>query len=179
MPANASGVIEIESSPAKLLGLCGLAVLMTAASAAIAFRLLPGFRSGVYDQVVGYVGTIFFGLCLVVIIWRLLMTRGPVVTITQEGIRDTRIAAEFIPWGAVRAVRTWGAYRQNFVVLSIDPVVERKLTLTTAARWSRGPNRALGVDGLCVTAQGLKIDYPTLLSLCQDRVRDAQSQRRT
>jgi hypothetical protein len=36
------------------------------------------------------------------------------------------------------------------------------------ARWTRGANRALGADGLCVTAQGLKIDYPALLATCMD-----------
>jgi hypothetical protein len=52
---------------------------------------------------------------------------------------------------------------------AIDPAVERKLTLTRMARWSRGPNRALGADGLCIATTGLKIDYPALLSICRQR----------
>jgi len=33
------------------------------------------------------------------------------------------------------------------------------------ARWSRGANRALGADGLCVAAQGLTIKFDSLLAL--------------
>jgi len=174
MPADASGVIEIESSLGKMLGLSALAVLMTAMSAAVAFSLLPGTPLSGYQQAMGYGGTVFFGLCFIVIVWRHVTTRGPVVTITPDGIRDVRIAAELIPWRAVRAVTTWEYRRQKCVVLSIDPTVESKLTLTAVARWSRGPNRALGADGLCMTAQGLKTDFDTLLSACQNRVRTAQ-----
>jgi hypothetical protein len=50
------------------------------------------------------------------------------------------------------------------MVLAVDPEVEGKLHLSRIARWSRGANKRLGADGLCVTAQGLKIDYDELWS---------------
>ena len=60
-------------------------------------------------------------------------------------------------------ISTWGIQGQKIMVLAIDPAVESRLTTTPIARWSRGANRALGADGLCITAQGLKIDYKSLL----------------
>jgi hypothetical protein len=167
---DSSRIIEIENSPVKLLLLCGGGVLMAGVCAAAAIPLYPNSHPGIVLQIVMYFGVVFFALCSVVAAWRLLLTsHGPVVTITPEGIRDTRVAAELIPWSAVRSVQTWEYSRQKIMVLAIDPAVERKLTLTKLARWSRGPNRALGADGLCIATTGLKIDYPALLSLCQQR----------
>ena len=98
------------------------------------------------------------------VIWTLLTARGPVVTITPEGIRDTRIAADVIPWSAVQGITTWEHRRQKILVFDVDPAVESRLALSRIARWSRDTNRALGADGLCVSAQGLAIDHDTLLN---------------
>jgi hypothetical protein len=173
--SDASRIVEIESSPAKMLGLFGLGVLMTAGAVAIAVPLLPGLQPNALMQVFGYSGGVFFGFCTAVAGWRLLTTRGPVVTITPDGIRDTRVAAEFIPWSAVHRISTWEVTGQKVMVLAVDEAVEGRLTLTSVARWSRGANRALGADGLCITAQGLKIAYPTLFKISVDHLHRTQS----
>ncbi len=116
-------------------------------------------------QLAGAAGAAFFGLCLVFIIWRLLSMRGPVVTITPEGIRDTRIAASVIPWTAIERVSTWEAYKQKMVVVSVPPDIESRLGLTRMARWSRNANRSLGADGLCITSQGLPVGHDQLMKL--------------
>lgn len=126
--------------------------------------------------------TVFFvfaliGLGFAVWVGRLLTRRGPVVTIGPQGIRDTRVAAEFIPWRAVRDITTWDITRldkvgqqlmalagQQVMVLAVDPAVEQTLTLTRLARWSRARNRRAGADGLCIASADLKTDYDTLLS---------------
>jgi hypothetical protein len=82
----------------------------------------------------------------------LLSVSGPVVTVTPEGIRDTRVAAEVIPWSAITGISTWQYRGQKIMVLAVDPATESGLTLTRIARWSRGANRALGADGLCIAA---------------------------
>lgn len=158
--ADTSRTLVIERSPAKLLVLVGIGVLITAVSMTIA--LLPGTLT--YRKILaGYFGTVFFGLCTGVALWRLLTSRGPVITISPEGIRDTRIAAALIPWSAVTSISTWKRHGQKVMVLAMRPGVEDRLGVTRAARWSRSANRAPGADGLCVTAAGLKIDYDTLL----------------
>src|SRR5262249_14816964 len=158
MTFDGSGTVEIRGSPIKLIGLVGLGALATAGAASLAFRWLPGIGAGSFAEFIGYCGLLFFGLCTAMAFWRLLKANQTVVTITPRGIKDVRVAAEIIPWSAVRNISTWEIRRQKIMVLDIDPATEQRLTLTRIARWSRGPNRALGADGLCVTPQGLKID---------------------
>ena len=62
---------------------------------------------------------VFFSLCTIVGLWRLIAARGPVVTISPDGIRDTRVAAEFIPWNAVTAISTWKFRGQEAMVLAV------------------------------------------------------------
>lgn len=80
-----------------------------------------------------------------------------------------------IPWNAVTGISTWQYRGQRVLVLAIDPAVEGRLTLTRIARWSREPNRALGIDGLCVTATGLNINYDALLQTCLTHVQSART----
>jgi hypothetical protein len=163
-PTN-SQTLVIENAPGKLLLLAGVGIVMTATSIAVFF--LPGAVSLV-RIVIGGFGTVFFGLCTGVWLWRLFRWRTPVVTISPEGIRDTRIAAEMIPWSAVTGISTWQFSGQKVMVLAMRPDVEDRLGLARAAHWSRGANRALGADGLCVRAAGLKIDYDSLLQISKD-----------
>jgi len=156
--------VEIRSSPTKTTGLIVGAIGMTAGSASMAFRVLPGIDAGSFGEFVGYVGLVFFGLCTVLIFWRFLTTRGPVVTMDVQGICDTRIAKKVIPWSAVRDISTWEMSGQKVMVLAVDPAVEAGLNLSRIARWTRQANRSLGADGLCVTAQGIKTTYATLFS---------------
>jgi hypothetical protein len=155
--------IEIAGSPPKMVALVFGGVIMTAGSALLAFRILP-IAVGSLEEFIGYVGLIFFGLCTLLLLWRALTMRGPVVTMDVHGIRDVRVAKETIPWGAIRDISTWQYQRQKVMVLAVDPETERNLHLSRIARWSRGANKRLGADGLCVTAQGLKISYDELLS---------------
>jgi hypothetical protein len=156
--------VEVEGSPARMFGLAMLGVLMTALSAAVALHAFPNVPPGSFAEFFGYVGTVFFGACTVLLLWRAFTTRGPVVTITPDGIHDSRVAAEFIPWSAVSDINVWESNGQRVMVLAVDPAVEAGLGLTRIARWTRGANRALGADGLCVTAQGLKMGFDELLA---------------
>ena len=156
--------LEIEASPWKLLSMGLLGAGMTALGAALAFGLMPnGPSGGSVGQFIGYVALCFFGLCTAILLWRAFTSRGPVVTITPDGIRDSRVAADFIPWTAVLHISTWTHSGQKIMVLAVDPDVEARLALTRVAKMTRGANRALSVDGLCVTAQGLKMSYDDLL----------------
>jgi hypothetical protein len=172
MTTETTGILEIKQSPLAMLGLIALGIVLTAMCAAIAFHRTLGIPASSFHEFVGYLGAPFFALCTGVGFWRLLTVRGPVVTITPEGIRDTRVAAEMIPWPAVRGISTWQYRRQKIMVLALDPAAEASLTLTRVARWSRGPNRALGADGLCIAVTGLNITYDALLQTCTAHIQD-------
>lgn len=156
--------LEIAASPWKLLGLGLLGVGMTLLGGVLAFGFVPGGPSaGSFGQFIGYAALLFFGICTAILLWRVFALRGPVVTITPDGIRDSRVAADFIPWTAVRHISTWTHSGQRFMVLAVDPHVEAQLDLTRIAKMTRGANRSLSIDGLCVSAQGLKMSYDDLL----------------
>ena len=101
MTTDPSGTLEIGYSIPKMLALIAGGLVMTAASAAVALRFIPDTGWGPLAPVIGYVGTAFFGLCTALFLWRLLTGRGPVVSMTPEGIRDIRVAKEVIPWRSI------------------------------------------------------------------------------
>ena len=163
MNIDTSKTIEIVASPMKLIGLTLLGVLMTSACVAIVAGYIPGVDSDNWRYWVVAVGVPFFGFCTAMGAWRALNASGPVVTLSPAGLLDTRVSAAPIPWQAIRGISTWAHKGQKVMVLDVAPEVEATLPLTRIARWSRGANKSLGADGLCVTAAGLKVGYDELL----------------
>lgn len=167
MPNDAidtTGTIEIAQSASKMLVLVLAGVAMTAASAFLAFGPVAQ-DAGSFMVFIGWIGMVLFGACLVLILWRGLTSKGPTLTISPRGLRDARVSRDFIPWAAIHRLSTWSYQGQNILVVAIDPEVEARIGLTAIARWSRAPNRALGADGLAVTAQGLQIGHDRLFEL--------------
>jgi hypothetical protein len=160
MPQTAQ-TMEIQGSPAKLVGLFFLGILMTAASAFVALGGIT--RPGSYIEFLGWAGVVFFGAVLALIVYRLLNPKVVLVTITPEGILDTRVAERIIPWSAVLNVGVWEKHGQKVIVVQVPSETEGSLQMTRIARFSRGPNKSLGADGLCITASGLKISHEKLL----------------
>jgi hypothetical protein len=165
--AGTNGTIEICQSRAQMAWGAVAAAIVTVMSGVVARHPDPGF--GVVTIAFGVAGVVFFGMCTALLIWRLLTTRV-VLTLAPEGIRDVRLAREFIPWSAIEGVSIYTMAGQRCVVLKVAPEVERRLTLTRIARWTRGGNRALGADGLCISAQGLEIELDALLVLIAARL---------
>jgi hypothetical protein len=163
-PVQLPESIEIGGSPMKMAGIVVLGLIVTATCLFLAWYP-PGDDTELL--VVGYIGAAFFGACTVFALPRV-FTSGPVITITPMGICDRRVAADLIPWSAVREIGVWEIRSQftsqRTMVLAIEPLAEAQLNLTPMVRWTRGANRALGADGLCIMAQGLKISFDELLS---------------
>jgi hypothetical protein len=160
--------IEFHASPARQLTLLAFSAMSIVIAAALAFRLLPGAPSDGAMVSTGYTGIAFFGFCAAVAIWRLLSQRGPMVTVSPEGLLDVRVSKEPIPWRAIKSISTRQMQRQVVLLVAVDPASEEKLTLTRVARWMRNANRSLGADGLVISPQGLKVGYPTLYYTCRD-----------
>jgi hypothetical protein len=158
--------LEILHAPLKTLGYVALALVMTAASLTLVVLDVPELAGADVARVIGTIGALFFGLCTFLWLWQLL-TMGAVVTLSPGGLRDVRIAREVMPWRAIDRLSIWNMQGQSFVVVALAPEVEQRLTLTRIARWTRGANRRLGADGLCVSAHGLKVDFATLSALVQ------------
>jgi len=117
---DTSRTLVIESSPGELLLLVMAGVLMAGVSLAVV--LLPD-TPGFY-MIVAYFGTAFFGLATIVQLWRLFRSPQPVLTISPQGIRDTRVAAAPIPWSEITRIWTWQYRFQKFMVLAIKPSIK-------------------------------------------------------
>lgn len=175
MSIDTSQTTEIHGAPLKMLGLAILSLALVVTCVAMVAGYGPPLGYDDWQFWAVGVGVPFFGFTTVMIIWRMATQRGPVVTLSPEGILDTRVTAAPIPWRAIRGISTWTMQRQNVMVLDVDPEVEKTLPLTRIARWSRGANRKLGADGLCVTAQGLKTNYDQLLETATAYARAAHA----
>lgn len=146
----------------------GLIVLgcigFVAASALMIIGVIDGRRFGLDASTVGWIGAIVFGAFLLLALWRLIGTRGPVVTVSPRGLHDTRISKKVIPWSAVRGVSIWQMSNQKIIVVAVTPEAEQAIGLTRMAKWTRGANRSLGADGLCINP-GIRAKPDDLLRL--------------
>jgi len=165
MTVDTDATIAIPGSPWKLWWLGLLGVGMTALSVALAVPLPPFEHADIAVRVFGMIGGLFFGFCTLVIAWQAVATIGPVVVLSPQGLRDRRLASGVIPWSAIRGIATWSRHGQAFMVLDVAPEVEASLGLSKIARMTRGPNRSLGVEGLCVGSQGLAVSHEALLRM--------------
>jgi len=158
---DTSRTIEIEASPAKMAFLVVLGIGMTGLFLAMALGLIGAMAVG-FMLFLAWFGTAFFGLALFSAVRSMMTVRGVVLTLTPEGIRDRRILKAPIPWAAIRDISTWTYRGQRLMVLKVDPQSEKRLGFNATARWAHRINRLFGADGLCITSQGLKIDYGTM-----------------
>lgn len=107
MAIDTSRTLQIPGASLKLAGLLLASIAMTAASALVLFLDFEPDPAAFVWKVIGGIGTAFFGLCTLGWAWRLYRGNEAVVTISPAGLRDTRVAAKFIAWNAVRSLSTW------------------------------------------------------------------------
>jgi hypothetical protein len=153
--------IEVERAPGELLLLVVIGVLLTAGAGYLAFGLPAG---AAFARLLGLAGLVLFGFSTLIAIWQFLSQTGTAITISPEGIRDTRIAAETIPWSAVTDVSTLNYRYQKTVALSVNPATEARLTLSFPLRYTRAINRAFGYSEISISATGAATDFETLMA---------------
>jgi len=155
--------IEFRYSHWRMASLLISSLGFVALGIAMIIGAIPGAGGGSFREFIAYVCILLFGGAAIVIGRQWLGNSGPVVTFTDKGVTDTRIAKEEIPWSAVQNLAMWQYGRQKSLVLTLDPEVEAGLSLTRIARWTRGPNKSLGVDGLCIASAGLNTSFDNMM----------------
>jgi membrane associated rhomboid family serine protease len=158
--------IEIGYSPLRLLRLVGMGLVMTAASAPLAFNWYGIKNISPFLTAVGYFGLFFFGWATCKFIWLLISSRNPVVFINRNGIIDKRISDELIEWGSVDKISIWQYHRQKLVMLKVTALLAKRLVRSTFRRVLSSVNKILGVDGVTINSSGLTIDADTLFDTC-------------
>ena len=148
-----SRTLEIAASQARTFRQLLLGILLTLIAA-----LLLAYEGDGAPPIAWFAAIIFGGFTFFVL-WRLVtMERGPVVTISPRGIRDIRLAAEFLPWTAVRNISS----HAKMMVLTVDPAAVARLTLSPAARTAH----AAGPKTFYIRAADLDTDFDRLLMMC-------------
>jgi hypothetical protein len=159
--------LSIGYARGRLLKFFGIGLLATLMCTAVAFNWYRGKDINAFQMTACYVGVALFGFATCKTLWLLISSREPVVFISRGGIRDTRIADEIIAWQSVRDILIWQYRGQKIVVLKLDPLLARRF----AGGFLKGllslMNKALGADGVVVTASGLTIDSQTLFDTCR------------
>jgi hypothetical protein len=162
---DTSKTLEIGAAPLKLslIVLGGLAFVVGGYFMTMATEDTARYSASLI-RLIGYVAMGFFGLCALLGLWRLLTQRGPVITLSPQGLRDVRVSHDIVPWPAIASIGTWEHSGQRVMVVGLKTGEEEKLRLTTIARLSRGANARLGADGLAIAAQGAKISHDHLIA---------------
>jgi hypothetical protein len=158
--------IEIGYSSLRMLGLVAMAVIMTLLSVSIAFNWFGENSIDSFYVLIAYLGIAFFGFGTVKFIWTLLTARGPVLFISRYGIRDMRIANELILWDSVEAISACDYRKQKFILLKVGPALEQRLFATKMKQALQQASKAMGFDGVTISAGGLATDFDSLLSTC-------------
>lgn len=158
---------EIGYCRSRLLPLIGLGTAMTLLSASMAVGWLPFNDMDVSRRVMGDVGLALFGLATATCVWMQFAVKGPVVLVSNYGIRDLRIANEFILWDSVTEISACEHRGQKFVVLKITPALEQRLFCDGTARALLAANRTAGLDGIVIRPNGLDTDFSALLAACR------------
>ncbi|WKW49851.1 STM3941 family protein [Rhodomicrobium lacus] len=160
---DTSKTIEIGRSVWKTLGLAVMGAFMTVAM--LLPFMLDGQRMGRGQEILLLCCAGFFALATIVIFKRLFTQTGPILTIGPEGLRDSRIAAETIPWQAITGLSTWTYKCQKVLVLGVLPEVEEALAISPLVKHLRPANRMFGLNGLRVGTTDLQISYANLWDL--------------
>jgi lipoprotein NlpI len=126
------------------------------------------FVSPILALLIGIVGIIMLGSVTTLAIGRLFGARHPVLFLTRDGFKDTRISYEWIPWSAILSLKD---YHGKGLFLDVDPQFVKKLRLSFATRFVRSANRPFGSQGLWVVAFPLEnMSTRALLDIMRDRM---------
>jgi hypothetical protein len=160
MTIDISRTITVEAVRPGLVRIAIGCLLLVLLLGALPFGVLVTDNSQLL-QAAGWAVAAFLALFVVFAIRRSFVRRGPVVTISPDGIRDTRVAVEMIPWRAVSELATWPAGRK-IIRLAVDRDVARKLT-----RMPRSVGKSDvkgGTTRIFIVTSNLAIRHDTLLS---------------
>jgi len=157
--------VEIGYSSSRMLPLVALAAMMTLLSASVAFDWFDDGGLGATTCWPAMPASPFRSRDRP-LIWLLSAAKRPVLLIGRYGIRDLRVANEFILWDSIAEVSACEYRRRKFIVLKITPALEQQLFISKARQAMLHANRAMGLDGIAISAGGLTADFGSLFDAC-------------
>ncbi|MGV2099369.1 STM3941 family protein [Rhizobium sp. 21-4511-3d] len=164
--------MKVHRSPAKMIGLAFLSLLMTALALFVGFTGYQKEGAGGFPVFIGIIGGLFFLLAFIAIAWKA-FDRRPVLDFSDEGLLATEVAPQRIAWRDLLAVRVFQLHKQRFIELQVTPQASAALTLSRMVRLN---NRALGKSNeyLTLSTSGLDRSVEEIFSLIQQRAEAAR-----
>ncbi|MBW4709685.1 hypothetical protein KX928_18005 [Roseobacter sp. YSTF-M11] len=160
---NTSKTIEIRKSRAAYLGLALICVVLIGLAHSVANGgMLDDPRGGAWTIPYGWFGVVFFGSCLLTVLNDLLFRPATILSLSPSGLRDLRFSRDELPWASVTGVREYKLLGSRCVIINIDPADLTGMKLSWRFRFWHKPNALIGVDGVWVTAVGLKTNFNDL-----------------
>jgi lipoprotein NlpI len=178
---KANDCLEIYESRVRLGFLLAGGILLTLGALLMAgacIGLLLGFLgpppttvrqfvSPILALLIGVAGIIMFGSAATQAAGRLFGSHHPVLFLTRDGFKDTRISSEWIPWSRILSLKGRG----KGIVLEFDPQFVRELRLSFVTRFVSTANRLFGYRGLWVVVFPLQnMSTRTLLDIMRERM---------
>jgi hypothetical protein len=112
----------------------------------------------------GWAGVGLFGAMVLLAPGRLAdLRRGPVLTISPEGIQDRRFSDQTVPWEEIIEVTEWSYRSTRSIRLILEPSLLATIELKPLARSSQGFNKLFGIEGMLISAMALRISHQELL----------------
>jgi hypothetical protein len=157
---DTSSIVEIEHDPVVMVALILASLAFVVLGWWLAFHLVSA--RAVF---MGWATMSVFGLFTILGVRRLLTMRGPVLTISPQGVCDRRFSEDLVAWSGVTAVGEWKYRTNRMVTLSLAPGVEGKLRRSRFARLMRWPDKAPGAGGMTIPSIGLKASFCDIRNL--------------
>lgn len=160
---DTSSTVAIEQDPVAMVRL----LLGCVAFVAVGVWMINYQPQSANALIAGWVGICFFGLCVVAIVARLLLLRGPALIVSPQGLTDRRPRrAQLLRWSDVRSVGEWSHRGQRMVLLGLSSEAKERLaTRTAGGAFLSKVNAALGADGRCIQTSGLKASFNDIRNL--------------
>jgi len=157
--------VELYYSKIRTLGYVGLGCIMTIGSGICS--QLPSLKA----CVVGWLGVVLFGGCLVASILRL-FTKRPVIILSEQGIEDIRWGIGAIPWSEIISIQvetiTTRGREHKFLGLRLqnEHVYQAKVSLFK--KTALAANRAMGFSFFILNCNGLEGELEDVLRVVRE-----------
>jgi len=124
----------------------------------------------------GWLGAVSSGIACLWFLWRTVSVRGPVITLTPDGLHDTRLTRGPIPWGDVAGVSLSQRGRQRLLTVDVSQAGLTWAELTSSGRWEYRWSVDRGDGGLRIHTVGLAIGPDDLLAAVGRYIADARGE---
>ena len=119
-PLDTDATLDIPLSPVRTA--LAILLLLAVTSGGLLMALDPevGRRSPEFTSFIGWTAGTLCGLLTAMHLWQLVALRGPILTLSPEGLWDRRLLPDPIPWRDVDSISA-GGYGVLVVALEAGP----------------------------------------------------------